>query len=97
MHDGETAYYIADAWFVDRATDLAHASPPLMQLTITSDRNTAMPAGTIALTPAGRDVLRGGADRVKLCGIDRWLGGVHVHGHGPAWRWSERAGHLLEA
>ena len=96
MHDGERAYYIADAWFFDRARDLAQASPPLMQLTITSDRNTAMPAGTIALTPEGRDVLRGDADRVKLCGIDRWLGGVHVHGGGPGWRWSDRAGHLLE-
>jgi hypothetical protein len=42
-------------------------------------------------------VLDGEADRVKLCGIDRWLGGVHVHGNGRAWRWSSRAGHLLEA
>jgi len=97
MHDGETAYYIADSWFFDRATDLAGASPPLMHLTITSDTNHGLPAGTMALTPAGRDVLQGEADRVTLCGIDRWLGGVHVHGHGRAWRWSSRAGHLVEA
>ena len=97
MHQGETAYYIADSWFFDRARDLAGASPALMHLTITSDPNHALPVGTIALTPAGRDVLQGEADRVKLCGIDRWLGGVHVHGHGRAWRWSERAGHLVEA
>jgi hypothetical protein len=97
MHQGETAYYIADSWFFDRAKDLAGVSPALVQLTITSDAASALPAGTIALTPAGRDVLHGDADRVKLCGIDRWLGGVHVHGHGRAWRWSDRAGHLVEA
>jgi hypothetical protein len=68
-----------------------------MRLTITSDAAEALPDGTIALTAAGRDVLQGEADRVKRCGIDRWLGGVHVQGHGRAWRRSERAGHLVEA
>jgi hypothetical protein len=88
MHDGETAHYIADSWFADRVKDLSSAAPALMDL---------LPDGTIALTDAGREVLHGRADRVTLCGIDRWLGGVHVQGHGKAWRWSERAGHLVEA
>lgn len=30
------------------------------------------------LTSAGRDVLEGRADAVRLRGIDRWLGGVHI-------------------
>ena len=30
-------YYIADAWFVDRARELAGASPALVDLSITSD------------------------------------------------------------
>ena len=34
---------------------------------------------------------------LRLCGIDRWFGGVHVSGRGPAWRWSADAGRLLEA
>lgn len=104
MHQGETAYYIADAWFFDRAKDLSNASPALMQVTIASDEPNApplgtigLPPGTIALTPEGRDVLGGNADRIRLSGIDRWLGGVHVQGHGRAWRWSAQAGHLIEA
>ena len=97
MHHGETAYYIADSWFVDRARELAGASPALVDLSITADQPRALPAGTIALTRAGREVLGGAADRVELCGIDRWLGGVHVQGHGRAWRWSARSGHLIEA
>jgi len=97
MHEGETAHYIADSWFFDRARELSSASPALMTLTVTSDTANALPVGTIALTDAGRDVLGGKADRVKLCGIDRWLGGVHMQGRGRAWRWSARAGHLVEA
>ena len=97
MHHGETAYYIADAWFVDRARELAGASPALVDLSITSDTSSAIPSGTLALTRAGRKVVDGSADRIRLCGIDRWLGGVHVHGHGPAWRWGSRSGHLIEA
>jgi hypothetical protein len=97
MHHGETAYYIADSWLVDRARELAGASPALVELSITEGTRRALPAGTIALTRAGRDVLDGSVDRVALCGIDRWLGGVHVHGRGRAWRWSARSGHLVEA
>jgi hypothetical protein len=97
MHHGETAYYIADSWFVDRARELAGTSPALVDLSITGDASSAIPAGTLALTSAGRKVLGGSADRIELCGIDRWLGGVHVHGHGRAWRWSARSGHLVEA
>jgi len=38
------------------------------------------------LTGAGRDVLRGDADRVELLGLDRWVGGTHVTADN-AWRW----------
>jgi transposase len=97
MHEGETAHYIADSWFFDRVTELSSASPALISLTVTSNGAHALPAGTIALTAAGRDVLSGKADRVKLCGIDRWLGGVHMQGHGRAWRWSAGAARLIQA
>ena len=52
-------------------------------------------AGIVALTPAGRAVLNGKADRVRHSGIDRWLGGVHVHGRGPVWRRSARTAALV--
>ena len=32
----------------------------------------------IELTDAGRAVLEGRADYIKLNGIDRWIGGVHL-------------------
>ncbi len=45
----------------------------------------------LELTDDGRRVLQGHADRVALCGIDRWLGGVHLTGNGPVWRWDRSA------
>ena len=41
----------------------------------------------LALTQAGQDVLHGKADAIHLNGIDRWLGGVHLHGAESEWRW----------
>ncbi|HYE88526.1 MAG TPA: hypothetical protein VEA16_19325, partial [Vicinamibacterales bacterium] len=87
MHDGERAFYITNTMFIDRARDLARSSPPLLELEI-MDSEAALPAGTIGLTDAGRDVIDGHADRVRWCGMDRWLGGVRVAGRGPTWRWS---------
>jgi hypothetical protein len=41
------------------------------------------------LTPLGRDVAAARADHVRLNGINRWLGGVHLNGSEALWRWSE--------
>jgi hypothetical protein len=98
MHAGEDAFFITDRAFFDRATDLACATPSLVNMDLARPAaDEDMPSGTIGLTDAGRAVLGGQADRVQLCGIDRWFGGVHVSGRGPAWRWSEGAGRLIEA
>ncbi len=97
MHEGESAYYMSDMSFFDVANALAIATPPLLIINLAHPKGSEMPVGTLELTAQGRDVLLGRADRLRLCGIDRWLGGVHLEGRGPAWRWSQRAGHLLEA
>ena len=97
MHDGDPAYHITDLSFFAVANALASATPPLLIIHLRHPKDSEMPVGTLALTPQGRDVLRGAADRLRLCGIDRWLGGVHLEGRGPLWRWSARAGRLIEA
>jgi len=97
MHDGETAYYITDSSLWDCVRSLASASPALLSVDAPAASAEALPAATIALTPAGRDVLSGSADRVRLCGIDRWFGGIHAKGSGPVWRWSGREGRAVIA
>ncbi|HLE97938.1 MAG TPA: hypothetical protein VI997_11250 [Candidatus Thermoplasmatota archaeon] len=50
------------------------------------------PAGSrLALSPLGRRVLDGKADRVTEIGIDRWTGGIHLAGRGPVWRFDATA------
>jgi hypothetical protein len=43
----------------------------------------------VRLTGAGAQVLAGQADQVALNGIDRWIGGVHLHGNHVPWRWDD--------
>jgi hypothetical protein len=87
MHEGEDAYYISDTAYAELSEAMSASEPPLLTRSIQSP----------ALTAEGRDVLAGRADRVTLCGIDRWLGGVHLHGHAVPWRWDDKAGQILRA
>jgi hypothetical protein len=49
-----------------------------------------------AVTDAGQKLLEGKADWIELSGgIDRWLGGVHLHGQQPQWRWDEASKTLV--
>jgi hypothetical protein len=34
-------------------------------------------------------VLSGELDRIAACGIDRWLGGVHLKDGSRLWRWDD--------
>jgi hypothetical protein len=77
MHQGEDVYYVSDTELIDLKDVLATTSPPLL----------AEIDGALSLTAAGRDVLEGRVDRVTLCGIDRWFGGVYLQGHDVTWRW----------
>jgi hypothetical protein len=50
----------------------------------------------LAITEDGARVLAGRADHLALNGIDRWLGGVHLTGRSPAWRWDEAARSIVQ-
>jgi hypothetical protein len=47
--------------------------------------------GIYRITDAGREVLTCRQDHVRLNGINRWLGGVHLIGQQVLWRWDETA------
>jgi hypothetical protein len=66
---------------------VARAAVPLLDADpadLPVDRGTRL-----RLTAAGARVLAGEADHVELNGIDRWIGGVHLHGHRVPWRWDD--------
>ena len=54
------------------------------------------PKNEFAITDAGRELLEGKADWIKLQGgVDRWLGGVHLTGDQSKWRWDNEKKALM--
>jgi hypothetical protein len=49
---------------------------------------------TFKLADAGRAVLKGDGDFLKMNEMDEWLGGVHLHGSHQRWRWDEEGERL---
>jgi len=69
--------FLGDGWAFDRLSLMATAAPPLLE------------GPPLRITEAGREVLDGRLDHAAVNGIDRWIGGVHLTGTDPAWRWDE--------
>jgi len=94
LHRGETAFHITDSSLMELVQELSSPAVPLLSLDPQPGPEPHGLRGAIELTSAGREVLAG-ADRIARYGIDRWLGGVHLTGHGPLWRWDERRERLV--
>jgi RNA polymerase sigma factor (sigma-70 family) len=94
----EERVFMGDSTFHERLRSLAAGPAPLVRLEVDSMEGPDLPRGTVHITDAGRDVLAGRADWVRLAGFDRWLGGVHLQaplGEDVAWRW-DRTRRLLD-
>ena len=87
----EPAYGLGDSQLWNALQHLNRGPSPLL---LVKDEE-AMSESAFAITDAGRRVLSGALDHVTLNGIDEWLGGVHLQGHGNIWRWDERQGKLV--
>jgi hypothetical protein len=93
MGDGDRFYTVTDLSFADTAKGLSETVPPFLMLEL--ERGSSSPFRAVgSATGAGRSVLEGQVDRVSLCGIDRWLGGVHLQGQ-RVWRWDDATGHVV--
>jgi hypothetical protein len=80
--------------------DLSHGPSPLVvrqdggafvrpAFSSSTAGQTAFLEQELLLAEQGHTVLAGQGDWMRLHGIDRWLGGVHLSGHEPAWRWNQ--------
>jgi hypothetical protein len=98
----EQAPYDGDAWVWRRLAALGEGERSLVAFARGGPLPAPPPRGDartfadaeVALTDSGRDVLAGAADRVELLGIDRWLGGTHLHA-GNVPRWDAAAGRVV--
>jgi hypothetical protein len=91
----EARPFLGDSSFLRCLRVLGSIPMPLIRLE-------AGPGGLIrnlrlSLTSTGREVLEGREDWVQLHGIDRWLGGVHLHGRESQWRWDGDRSRLVPA
>jgi hypothetical protein len=83
----ETRRFMGDMQCFDRMDQMAGGPHPLLRLDPPGDR--VQRATQVRLTDAGARVLAGQADAVALNGIDRWIGGVQLHGQHVPWRWDD--------
>ena len=81
----EERIFLGDSTFARYLRGLCDCRRPLLE-----ERH-----GGHHLTEAGRDVLAQRADHIRLNGINRWLGGVHLFGDQVLWRWHELSGRLV--
>ena len=92
----EPVYGLGDSQFWLTLRRMTDARQPLLRLKNGSKElkldTEVKPQATFEITDVGERVLQGDADFVELNGIDLWLGGVHLTGEKPAWRWDEDSG-----
>ena len=94
MGEGENAYTITDGSVISTAEALCGTSPALMTPSGDAARGFDLRRTSVAISDAGRAVLTRTRDRVEMCGIDRWLGGVHLTGRSGVWRWDDTRGSI---
>jgi hypothetical protein len=87
QRDYEEAPFMGGATFLAWVEQLAAPPEPLLELGRGfRDDRWACP---LRITPRGRAVLAGRADRSTDVRLDRWLGGVRLEGPEPAWCWDD--------
>jgi Domain of unknown function (DUF1835) len=99
----EEAAFLGDTWLWRRLAELGGGKHPLLRRRDDEPLGEPPPVSTedgfatipLELTDDGRAVLAGEADRAALVPVDRWVGGIHVRGPRPAWRWDRAAGRAV--
>ena len=82
----EEDIWMADWPFWAIVRRIAAGPHPLVALDV-EDVPAGLPAGTVTITGAGRQVLAGGADHVALNAPSRWFGGTRLSPERD-WRWT---------
>lgn len=89
----EELVFMGDTVFATYVRGLSRADTPLVQVDSrkmpAADPHAEFWKATIRITSAGRAVLHGEEDMVRINGVDRWLGGVYLTGKEVPWRWDE--------
>jgi hypothetical protein len=88
----EERFWLGDSMFWPYLEKLAVAKSPLLRVEGTSpwpSRERPRSMRRLFITRTGETVLAGTQDHVRLNGMDRWFGGVHLQGTAIMWRWDD--------
>jgi hypothetical protein len=91
LQDQEERVFLGDISFRSVLRAMAGGDSPLVRIHDQAPVTAGLSEEPVELASAGVRVLDGREDAVGLRGIDRWIGGVHLRGHGPVWRWDPDA------
>ncbi|HUT48310.1 MAG TPA: DUF1835 domain-containing protein [Alphaproteobacteria bacterium] len=95
----EEARWCGDTMFWGWLRALAHAPMPALVLTGPDDwyrSREGIEATKVGLTRAGHAMMRGAANWVRMGGVDRWMGGVHLEGREATWQWDNARRKLVD-
>ena len=84
----EERVFLGDLSFLAAMLRLTRAPRPLLTLDMAhAELGAHLHHARVALTDEGQQVLAGALDHAAVNGLDRWVGGVHLQGTSPRWRW----------
>lgn len=87
----EERIFMGDSAFALHLRALANCRKPLLHM---NEHGSVMKL-TLGLTANGRDVLESRADHIRLNGIDRWIGGIHLSDTDRVWRFDDKSQTLV--
>jgi hypothetical protein len=82
----EESPFMGDTSFWQTLVRLAEAPHPLLRLS--ADTGNEFIQKAVEITELGSQMLWGDLDCVRLRGINKWIGGVHLQGAEARWRWN---------
>jgi hypothetical protein len=86
IQDLEQHSFMGDLSFWHILVRLAAEPHPLVR--ISEATGNSFSQRIVEITQLGKQVLAGNEDYIRLGGIDRWIGGVHLQGSESRWRWN---------
>lgn len=84
-------YGLGDSQLWMSLVDLTRGEQPLIKSEGVAEPHEISPKTKFELTETGKSVLSGESDFVRINGIDKWFGGVHLQGRGEMFRWDTSA------
>jgi hypothetical protein len=97
LHRIDNTFIVTDLSLLATLDELASEPAPAILLEGTDRQAGTLPHGAARLTRLGGELLEGRHDRPHLHPLDRWVGGVHLDGAEPQWRWDRDRGSIVVA